>query len=541
MDHASITDVYVAGNLIGFTCGLVITLLLFALVVRARDLPGTPVANILLVLCALAWNAGGLTRTIALVWGSTSATRLAAIAGAAQFSGAAVWPIPLLALWRPFAARPLQRRLALLLLIVAIVGAAVIVLALWAEVLGFGVASPIVVKELTSFSASLLALGAVASLARPTSSRAMRFSLLATLLGVSATTTGIVLLNAVAFRPHVEAAILVISEQSTLLILLGAFFLFARFRFADLFIRHSLRVLAAGIMAVTLATLWQADLVSRSANVTAFPLAARLFVATMQTTALLLAFVTLNRHLDSFVNRWIVRMPDYQGAARHLHERLWQLHSDGEILGAAQDAARHVLGLDDVRLIGIDTLPRRLWPAELIDSDIVELDARSSLPSLLGLLDCELLVPVRLGGVVHTLLAVSPGPARRGLVTHEVEYLRSVAMQCGARLDAVRLEREVIEHHNRETVLQQRLTEAEFRALRAQINPHFLFNALNTLADLIVTNPEGAEAMTLRLAKVFRHVLAQSGRPVTSIRDEIDFLRAYLQIEEARFGGPLHV
>src|SRR5262245_4503454 len=136
MHHPSIADAYVAGNLIGFTSGLVITVLLFALVMRARHLPGTPLANILIVLCALAWNAGGLARTIALVWGTTSATPLAAIAGAAQFSGAAVWPIPLLAIWRPFAARPLQRRLALLLLVVAIVDAAVIVLALWAEVLG---------------------------------------------------------------------------------------------------------------------------------------------------------------------------------------------------------------------------------------------------------------------------------------------------------------------------------------------------------------------------------------------------------------------
>src|SRR5262249_55857018 len=239
-------------------------------------------------------------------------------------------------------------------------------------------------------------------------------SLLATLLGVSATTIGIVLVNAVTFRPNVEAAIAVISEQSTLCILLGAFFLFARFRFADVFIRDSLRVFAAGIMAATLVILWQADLVSRAANATSFPLAVRLFVATMQTATLLPAFVMLDRHLDRFVNRWIVGMPDYQAAARDLQHRLWQLHSDDEILGAAQDAMRRVFGLDDVRLVGIHTLPNRLWPQRLIDGDIVELDARASPPSLRGLLDCDLLVPVRLGGVVHTVLALAPGSSRRG-------------------------------------------------------------------------------------------------------------------------------
>ncbi|HEV2445530.1 MAG TPA: histidine kinase, partial [Candidatus Sulfopaludibacter sp.] len=102
-------------------------------------------------------------------------------------------------------------------------------------------------------------------------------------------------------------------------------------------------------------------------------------------------------------------------------------------------------------------------------------------------------------------------------------------------------EREAIELESREAHLQQQLSDAELRALRAQINPHFLFNSLNTIADLIVRNPARAEAMTLRLASVFRHVLAHSARPLTPLGDEIEFLRTYLHIEEARFGDRLTV
>ena len=77
--------------------------------------------------------------------------------------------------------------------------------------------------------------------------------------------------------------------------------------------------------------------------------------------------------------------------------------------------------------------------------------------------------------------------------------------------------------------------------MRAQINPHFLFNSLNTIADLIVTDPVKAESMTVLLAKVFRHVLLYSDRQMTAVSEEIEFLKTYLRIEEVRFGPRLSV
>lgn len=85
------------------------------------------------------------------------------------------------------------------------------------------------------------------------------------------------------------------------------------------------------------------------------------------------------------------------------------------------------------------------------------------------------------------------------------------------------------------------LARAELRALRAQVDPHFLFNTLNTIAALIAEDPAAAEHLVTRLADVFRYALASSGRESTRFADERAFLTAYLEIERARFGARLRV
>ena len=102
-------------------------------------------------------------------------------------------------------------------------------------------------------------------------------------------------------------------------------------------------------------------------------------------------------------------------------------------------------------------------------------------------------------------------------------------------------EEERMESIRLESRLSQQLVEAELRALRAQINPHFLFNSLNTIAALISLEPEKAEKFTVRLAKVFRYVLLHADRPLSAIDEEMDFLRSYLEIEQIRFGERLLV
>ena len=82
---------------------------------------------------------------------------------------------------------------------------------------------------------------------------------------------------------------------------------------------------------------------------------------------------------------------------------------------------------------------------------------------------------------------------------------------------------------------------AELKALKAQINPHFLFNSLNTIASLINSAPAKAEEAVEKLADIFRYTLSSSNREFVTLQNELDFLDSYLDVEKARFGDRLEV
>ena len=106
---------------------------------------------------------------------------------------------------------------------------------------------------------------------------------------------------------------------------------------------------------------------------------------------------------------------------------------------------------------------------------------------------------------------------------------------------ALRFYRELKEKERLEEQLRALAAQAELKALKAQINPHFLFNTLNTIAALIHADPAQAEATVERLAEMFRHVLAGSERGLVPLEEELSFLNGYLEIEQARFGERLRV
>ena len=325
-----------------------------------------------------------------------------------------------------------------------------------------------------------------------------------------------------------------------LLVVIGTFFLFARFRFADILIRYTVRLFLASICACILVLSVSAPVV-RAYTVGGFADAGRFIAAFVLSTAMLMIFPPLDRLIRRLLDHLLFHAPDYREASRRLGDTVRSLYSERDVTAAVEREVRSTLALSEVRSIPLESLPAGAWPREIHEAQILEPECGSPLPRLLAMPDLELLVPVRVAGMVTVVLAVAPGAARRTLVSHEVNYLRNVALQLGTRLDLLRLEGEMADRQNRETVLQKQVTEAELRALRAQINPHFLFNSLNTIANLIATDPPRAEVMTLRLARVFRHVLANSSKQMVTVREEMEFLRTYLDIEEARFGSRLRV
>lgn len=81
--------------------------------------------------------------------------------------------------------------------------------------------------------------------------------------------------------------------------------------------------------------------------------------------------------------------------------------------------------------------------------------------------------------------------------------------------------------------------DAELRMLRTQIDPHFLFNSLNSISALTAIDPGGARDMTLRLSEFFRHTLGLEAHRKVKLADEVALVRQFLAIEQVRFGPRL--
>ncbi len=106
---------------------------------------------------------------------------------------------------------------------------------------------------------------------------------------------------------------------------------------------------------------------------------------------------------------------------------------------------------------------------------------------------------------------------------------------------AINYYRKYREREIRASQLQAQLARAELDALRMQLQPHFLFNTLNTISVLMKENVQLADQVLLRLSDLLRLSLKSTGTHEVTLRDELEFLRNYLEIEQTRFQDRLTV
>jgi len=98
----------------------------------------------------------------------------------------------------------------------------------------------------------------------------------------------------------------------------------------------------------------------------------------------------------------------------------------------------------------------------------------------------------------------------------------------------------IVENEMQLSHLRELKTSAELKALQSQINPHFLYNALNSIASLAHKNADKTEKMALSLSDLFKYTINRKGKKDSTIGDEVEMVKNYLEVEQIRFDDRLN-
>jgi LytS/YehU family sensor histidine kinase len=141
----------------------------------------------------------------------------------------------------------------------------------------------------------------------------------------------------------------------------------------------------------------------------------------------------------------------------------------------------------------------------------------------------EAILPIRLGPGNQRIVLLGRRQGGQRYLSEDLDAVARAVSEIADRIEAMQRQE-----------MKRLVTQAELRALQSQINPHFLFNALNTLYGTIPRGAADARRMVLNLAEIFRYFL-QSDKSFVPLSQEIEIVRAYLEVEQLRLGDRLQL
>jgi signal transduction histidine kinase len=309
-------------------------------------------------------------------------------------------------------------------------------------------------------------------------------------------------------RPALLAGVVEVAAKSLpLLFFFVASYHENRFEFFDLFVKRG----AALLVSIVWLTAWFAVLLPLLHRFDAGATAPWLYALLLVPAAVSLPWIFAR--LGSFLDRrWLGRRFSTIEAMTYFVGRLRQSTSEAQLVEHAQEGLREIFGAPVAVAIGAEP------PAGF--TAVQE-------------------IPIRSGGANAGRVLLGPRTTEAPYFSEDLALAQTLADVFGHVLEnlGLQLREQAQERRARELVLHA--SRSELKALRAQINPHFLFNALNAIAGLIHREPAVADRTIEQLADVFRYALRDAGSEWARLDDEIDFVRAYLDIERARFGERL--
>jgi len=526
-------------NLIGLSAGVALYAMLFVMVVRAGPLPGarSPVDPLLLVtaLLGLVWNLCALTLyELPKVGVVGPFPYLTAVGFGALGFLPAVVVHSVVRGDRHGMRQPLKRSIATLAYGVS---ASALWLHLQNAVTGGAVPAPLGMRLLTyTFVALVVPLAAVTR-RQPGSRRALWAAALAT-FAVSA------LHLSQLHQGDAAWPVELVGHHASLPLALAILYQDYPFALADLFLKRALSLLTVSALVFGAIATFGAE----SAAFAQFAQPSRqvtTLVIPWATT--ILVFPALRRANIWFVDTVVLRRPNYRALGATIARRA---HTHHDIPGLLEEVCALLAPAVSAPWVSWrewrqDETSEPLAPSVVRGHEAAALagsTARAGGDPEIGAAATETTLVVTLPTSEPPQYVLMIGKLRGGrrFFSDDLAALESVAVVVARRIDAIRLAAERYDRELREREIAKLATEAELRALRAQINPHFLFNALTTIGYLIETAPGRALQTLLRLTSLLRAVL-RSESELTTLGRELEVAEAYLDIERARFEERLSV